>query len=152
MAEQQQYGTSSVVRISFIRFPSKTFQTGTMPQRHFNHISIVVMAFKCHTGLDTCNTTTPGERSYTSLHKKRAPLSFVIQEQSIVISGEQGRAGMSTRKPPKATQSMQSSPSNLHLPFSRLPTSFSWQMIWRGTDHVEPNPSYLAEDHTDGPD
>lgn len=25
-------------------------------------------------------------------------------------------------------------------------------MIWRGTDHVEPNPSYLAEDHTDGPD
>lgn len=117
-----------------------------MPQRYFNHISIVVMAFKCHTGLDTYVTTTPGARHYTSLHKQRAPLSFVIQEQSIVISGE-----TPPPNPSKAQQLMQSLLSNLHLSFSSLPTSFSWQMIWRGTDHAEPNPSYLAEDHTDGP-
>lgn len=71
-----------------------------MPQRHFNHTSIVFMAFKCHTGLDTCVTTTPGARLYTSLHKQRAPLSFVKQERSIVISREQRRAGMGTREHP----------------------------------------------------
>lgn len=123
-----------------------------MPQRHFNHISIVVMAFKCHTGLDTCITITPGAHPYTSLQKHRVLLVFVIGEQCIVIPGEQRRAGMSTREPPRAEQSIQSLLSNLHLSFSSLPTSFSWQIIWRGTDHVEPNPSYLAEDHTDGPD
>ena len=59
---------------------------------------------------------------------------------------------MSTAEPPRAGHSMQSSLSSLHLSFSSLPTSFSWQTLWRGTDHAEPNPSYLAEDHTDGPD
>lgn len=83
-----------------------------MPQRDFNHISIVVMTFKCHTGLDTCITITPGEHFYTSLCKQRAPLSFVIQQQSIVISGEQRRTGMSTTEAPKAVQSMQRSLSN----------------------------------------
>lgn len=134
-----------------------------MPQRHFSHISIAVMAFKCHTGLvHTCITTTPGAHLHISLHKQKAPLCFVIHVQITVISGEQRRAGTSTREPPppshppthppKAEQSMQSPLSNLHLSFSSLPTSFSWQMIWRGTAHAEPNPSYLAEDHTDGPD
>lgn len=125
---------------------------GTMPQRHFDDISIVGMAFKCHTGLDTCVTITPGARPYTSPYKQRALLSFAIQGQSMVIPGEQRRAGVSTREPPRAEHSMQSSLSNLHLSFYSFPSSFSWQMIWRGTDHATPNPSYLAEDHTDGPD
>lgn len=59
---------------------------------------------------------------------------------------------MSTREPPRAEHWEQTLLSNLCLSFSSLPTSFSWQMIWRGTAHAAPNPSYLAEDHTDGPD
>lgn len=35
---------------------------------------------------------------------------------------------------------------------SILSTASSWQMVWRGMEHGKPNPSYLAADHTDGPD
>lgn len=84
---------------------------GKIPECHFNHISIVVMAFKCHTGLDTCITITPGACPYTSIHKKRAPLSLHIPEQSKMIPEERGRASMSTRE--LAVQ--------LHLSFSITP-------------------------------
>jgi len=110
------------------------------------------MTFKCHTGLVTCITGTPGAPPYTSLQEQRASLYLVIHERSIVISGEQKWAGTSTKETPKTEQSKQSLLSNMNLSFSCLPTSFSWQMIWRGMAHVEPIPSYLAEDHTDGPD
>lgn len=61
------------------------------------------------------------------------------------------------KKPPGGLRSrctppsMQSSDPHLFPPLSSLPFP-SWQMVRRGTDHAEPNPSYLAEDHTDGQD
>lgn len=70
-----------------------------MQQRLFKHVSIVVMAFKCHAGLDTSITITPGTPPYTSLHKQRTSLSFVIQGQCRVIPGEQSRAGESATAP-----------------------------------------------------
>lgn len=127
-------------------------EIGAVPHGHFNHISLVVMTFKCHTGLDTCVTTTPGASPYTSLYEQKSLLFFSIPEQSTMISGEQKRAGMSTKEPPKAEQWKESLLPNLHLCFSCRPTFFSWQMIWIGRDHAVPNPSHLAEDHTDGPD
>ncbi|CAB1453346.1 unnamed protein product [Pleuronectes platessa] len=80
------------------------------------------MAFKCHTGLDTRVTTTPGARLYTSLHERGAPASFVTPEQSIVPT--EIRYERQRRTPPMAEKSMHSSLSNLHLPLSSLPTSF----------------------------
>lgn len=69
----------------------------------------------------------------------------------MALPGEQGRLAVSTGEDTRPEQSMQRSLSNLHLSFSSLPTSFCWQMMWRGMDHAVPNSSYLAEDHTDGP-
>lgn len=107
------------------------------------------MAFKCQPGLDTCVTVTPGAHPYTSFNKHRAPASFVIQEQCMVSRESRDERRRAPLGPGTRCRARLSS---LHLSFSSLPTSFSWQAVWRGTDHAEPNPSYLAEDHTDGPD
>lgn len=50
-----------------------------------------------------------------------------------------------------APQGTVQSCANRHLSSQSPPNSFSWQMIWGGTDPAEPNLSYLAGDHTDGP-
>lgn len=88
----------------FLKNISKTLEIGAVPQGLFNHISLVVMTFKCHTGLDTCVTTTPGASPYTSLDEQKSLLFSSIPEQSTTISGEQKKAGMSTKEPPKGEQ------------------------------------------------
>lgn len=113
------------------------------------------MAFKCHTALETYVIITPGAHPYTSLHKYRAPLSFI--KSNVWSSQESKREPVwapktRSREQQQSLKSCSMQSFSLHLPFSSLPTSFSWQMIWRRMAHAEPNPSYLAGDHTDGPD
>lgn len=107
------------------------------------------MAFKCQPGLDTCVTVTPGAHPYTSFNKHRAPASFVIQEQCMVSreSRDERRRAPSGR----ALDAELACPACTFLSPASLPLS-PGKRFWRGTDHAEPNPSYLAEDHTDGPD
>lgn len=73
-----------------------------------------------------------------------------------MIPGEQKSPGVSPKEPPRgraiAAEHLDAKLQPAPFLFSILPTFSSWQMIWRGVDHAEPNPSYLAEDHTDGPD
>lgn len=119
------------------------------PRGTSDHISIVAMAFKCQPGLDTCVTVTPGAHPYTSFNKHRAPASFVIQEQCMVSreSRDERRRAPSGR----ALDAELACPACTFLSPASLPLS-PGKRFWRGTDHAEPNPSYLAEDHTDGPD
>lgn len=107
------------------------------------------MAFKCQPGLDTCVTVTPGAHPYTSFNKHRAPASFVIQEQCMVSRESRDERRRAPLGP--GTRCRARCPACTFLSPASLPLS-PGKRFWRGTDHAEPNPSYLAEDHTDGPD
>lgn len=107
------------------------------------------MAFKCHTGLDTCVTTTPGAGcSHTSICRA---LSVFCRTWAIYNVLRRPWERWNKRSLRQSSQ-WKSLLSNLHLSFFSFSTSFYWQMIWRGVAHAEPDPTYLAEDHTDGPD
>lgn len=84
------------------------------------------MAFKCQPGLDTCVTVTPGAHPYTSFNKHRAPASFVIQEQCMVSRESRDERRRAPLGPGTRCRARLSS---LHLSFSSLPTSFSWQAV-----------------------
>lgn len=152
--------TQCLLDISFIRFPSKcirdTWNRNNAPEGLQNHISIAAMVFKCHARLDTCVIITLRAQPCAFRHKHRSQLCFV---GSNALQSQQKRPSVikkKKKKPWRAQQSLHTT-FNAKLPiapflFSVLSTFSSWQMIRRGTDHVEPNPSYLAEDHTDGPD
>lgn len=143
--------------VPFIRFSSQcigdTWNRSNAPEGLQNHISIVAMAFKCHTRLDTCVIITLRAQPCTFHHKRGSQLCF---PQSWALAE---KIHCDTEKAPwRPPQSLHrnfhaKAPARTFIFFSLPCLPFpSWQMIRRGTAHAEPNPGYLAEDHTDGPD
>lgn len=151
--------TQCLLDVSFIRFPSKcirdTWNRNNAPEGLQNHISIAAMAFKCHARLDTCVIITLRAQPCTFRHKHRSQPCFVGSDA--LRSQQKSPSVIRKKKAPWRAQQSLHTTSNAKLRpapflFSVLSTFSSWQMIRRGTAHAESNPSYLAEDHTDGPD
>lgn len=120
--------------------------SGNNPPRtpHPPPTKIVVVAFKCQAGLDTYSIITPETQLYTSHRKQGPPLSFL---KSDTESSQE-----STLDSPEGMGSQCSAaPTDTFPPRAPPHNSFSWQTIQGGTDPAEPNFSYLAGDHTDGP-
>lgn len=93
-----QWLTKCSARFCFIRVRFKIYLEYLEPGPNLHpslpqDTSVVVVAFKCHTGLDTWRAGTPGTQLNTSHRKHRLPLSFLKSDIQWSQESRRGHRG-----------------------------------------------------------